>query len=227
MPRIIITVPEKKPQPYRFQLDRQMVSFGRGSENDIPIDSGSVSVKHAEMHRIDGGYELRDMGSTNGIKLEGNEKKIISLKNGALVKIGDVEFDFVLSEDEIAALALETPKNTLPPLREIKPEPEIIKEEKTDKKRNLPFDRASSSLGRIGKIIIFLIIATAAFVAGMNLRKKGRSVPSHNSNSPAIKQTSSAPKPAEETAPAAQTLSPAVTPSSPEAPASAPQTPMN
>ena len=61
MPRVTITVPEKNAQPYRFQLDRPVVSLGRGSENDIAIESGSVSVHHAEMRRIEGGYELRDI----------------------------------------------------------------------------------------------------------------------------------------------------------------------
>jgi pSer/pThr/pTyr-binding forkhead associated (FHA) protein len=56
MPRVTITVPDRTPQPYRFQLDRRVVSLGRGSDNDIAIDCGSVSVRHAEMVRVDGGY---------------------------------------------------------------------------------------------------------------------------------------------------------------------------
>ena len=70
MPRITITVPDKLPQPYRFPLDRQVVMIGRGSENDIVIECGSVSLRHAEMVRVEGGYELRDLDSTNGIKLD-------------------------------------------------------------------------------------------------------------------------------------------------------------
>ena len=69
MPRVTITVPEKTAQPYRFHLDSEVVTLGRGSDNDIAIDSGSVSVKHAEMRRTVGCFELRDAGSTNGIKL--------------------------------------------------------------------------------------------------------------------------------------------------------------
>ena len=52
MPRVTITVPDKKPQPYRFQLDRKLTRMGRGSENDIVIDCASVSVHHAEMERV-------------------------------------------------------------------------------------------------------------------------------------------------------------------------------
>ena len=63
MPRVTITVPDRNPQPYRFQLDRQAVNMGRGSDNDIVIEDGSVSVRHAVMERIEGGYQLRDLGT--------------------------------------------------------------------------------------------------------------------------------------------------------------------
>lgn len=88
MPRVIITVPEKNAQPYRFQLDRKVVSLGRGSDNDIVIESGSVSGKHAEMHRVEGGYELADLGSTNGIKYNGTRKNVVKLRPGMTVKLG-------------------------------------------------------------------------------------------------------------------------------------------
>ena len=101
MPRVTITVPEKTPQPYRFQIDRQSVTLGRGSENDIAIDCGSISVKHAEMLRVEGGYELRDVGSTNGIKLDGERMDVIRLRSGLGVKLGDVSFDFLLSDEEL------------------------------------------------------------------------------------------------------------------------------
>jgi pSer/pThr/pTyr-binding forkhead associated (FHA) protein len=107
MPRITITVPEKNAQPYRFQLDRQTVTIGRGSDNDIVIESGSVSVHHAEMRKIEGGYELHDVSSTNGIKLDGIRHQMIPLRSGATAKIGDVPFDFVLNDEESEALARE------------------------------------------------------------------------------------------------------------------------
>ena len=107
MPRVIITVPERTPQPYRFQMDRTAVTLGRGEENDIAIDSGSVSVSHAEMHRVEGGYELRDVGSTNGIKLDGTRYEVIPLVNGTSASIGDVVFDFTLAPEEEQILAAE------------------------------------------------------------------------------------------------------------------------
>lgn len=175
MPRVTITVPEKTPQPYRFQLDRRSVTLGRGSENDIAIDSGSVSVKHAEMVRVDGGYELRDVGSTNGIKLDDERREVIRLKNGMSVKIGDVDFDFLLADEELEALSHEKPAESspieklggdspgLPRLPEA-PAPEPASQ------RPIVITSDSGGGGGAGMVLLFLILAAAAFVAGMAIR---------------------------------------------------------
>ncbi len=163
MPRVTITVPEKNAQPYRFQLDRQVVSMGRGSENDIAIDSGSVSVTHAEMRRIEGGYELHDVGSTNGIKLDGVRYEVIPLRSGATVKIGDVAFDFMLSEEETEALAREKPQEPSPITRES----ELMAAPKPNRSTYTPHESSKIS---VGATLMFLILAAAAFFTGLAVR---------------------------------------------------------
>lgn len=165
MPRVTITVPEKNAQPYRFQLDREVVTLGRGSENDIAIDSGSVSVHHAEMHRMLGGYELRDIGSTNGIKLDGMRHEIVPLRNGATVKIGDVSFDFLLTDEELEILARERPMEPAPIVRE----DEFPARGETRAARPTYAEGASSG-GGFGSMLLFLILATLAFFAGLAIR---------------------------------------------------------
>ncbi len=168
MPRVTITVPEKTPQPYRFQLDRQVVSLGRGSENDIPIECGSVSVKHAEMLRVDGGYEVRDVGSTNGIKLDGERREVIPLKSGMTVKLGDVSFDFTLSDEEQEALAKE--KSSGETAIQQKPEAGDIDLPPARAANRKPVMVNDTSGGGFGMILLFLILAAAAFLAGMAVR---------------------------------------------------------
>ena len=160
MPRITITVPEKNAQPYRFQLDRQTVTLGRGSDNDIAIESGSVSVHHAEMRRIEGGYELHDVGSTNGIKLDGIRYEEIPLRSGATVKIGDVSFDFQLSDEECEALTREKPPQPSP----------ITREAEIPAAPPAPPASAASGGSGFGATLIFLILAAAAFFAGLAIR---------------------------------------------------------
>ena len=163
MPRVTITVPDANPQPYRFQLDRRVVTLGRGSNNDIVIDCGSVSGSHAEMRRIEGGYELRDLDSTNGIKLDGERMPVIPLQNGLSVKLGDVAFDFQLSDEELEALA-----------REITPvEPPIMHEpEEAPRKKKVAVHHHQPERTSVerGPIIWFLIFALIAFCTGMAIR---------------------------------------------------------
>jgi pSer/pThr/pTyr-binding forkhead associated (FHA) protein len=186
MPRVTITVSDRTPQPYRFQLDRMKVNMGRGSENDIVIDDGSVSVRHAVMERIDGGYQLRDLGSTNGIKLEGIQKEIIPLRHGLSVKIGDVSFDFTLTEEEREALAREKPPVESP----------IIKEEASAAAAGGGPRRAAAAPGAGPQRVIvqasqpsaaasffmtllFLLLAAGAFFVGLTVRHEketGRSL---------------------------------------------------
>jgi predicted component of type VI protein secretion system len=187
MPRVTITVADRTPQPYRFLLDRMKVNMGRGSENDIVIDDGSVSVRHAVMERIDGGYQLRDLGSTNGIKLEGIQKEIIPLRHGLSVKIGDVAFDFTLTEEEREALAREKPPVESP----------IIKEEAAaaaaagggvrraaaapgaGPQRVIVQASQPSAAASFFMTLLFLLLAAGAFFVGLTVRHEketGRSL---------------------------------------------------
>lgn len=197
MPRVTITVPEKNPQPYRFQLDRTSVSLGRGSDNDIPIDCGSVSVKHAEMRRVEGGYELRDLGSTNGLKVDGERESVVELHSGMTVKLGDVDFEFQLSDEELEVLAGENPAggDDGPP------------DESDAPGRPAPRPAAGPAVagggGGFGMILLFLILAAAAFFAGMAVRYQkdtGGSlidaIKAKNEKTPAAKPADPAPAPA-------------------------------
>lgn len=183
MPRVTITIPDKTPQPYRFPLDRRLVSLGRGSENDIPIDCGSVSVRHAEMRRVEGGYELCDLGSTNGIKRDGERSEVIPLQNGVSVTLGDVAFDFLLSDDELNELADERARldlPVLPPVTEagaVKDAAVVVEtapngDETREKARESCEDDACACCGpnRCWMILLFVILAAAAFIAGMAVR---------------------------------------------------------
>jgi predicted component of type VI protein secretion system len=174
MPRIIITVPEKNAQPYRFSLNRESVSIGRGSDNDIVVDSGSVSVKHAEMRRIEGGYELGDAGSTNGIKHRGVRHDKIALVSGMSLRLGEVSFDFTLTDEELGEIARERPASDIPAQKE---KEEVVAGEPDAEapKRKLrpaaPYKPVAEAAGlSFGMIVLFLVLAAAAFATGLSIR---------------------------------------------------------
>jgi pSer/pThr/pTyr-binding forkhead associated (FHA) protein len=165
MPRVTITVPEKNAQPYRFQLEREVVTIGRGSECDIVIDSTSVSTNHAEMRRTANGYELVDVGSTNGITLDEVLQTVVRLKNGAAVKIGDVGFDFQLSEEESATIAREDKSR----VATVTPGPGSFPAGvKPVAPATIYVPEASGGSGLA--MLVFLILAVAAFFAGLAVR---------------------------------------------------------
>jgi pSer/pThr/pTyr-binding forkhead associated (FHA) protein len=162
MPRVTITIPGGTPQPYRFQTDREVVSIGRGSDNDITIPCGSVSARHAEMRLTARGYELHDLGSTNGTKLDGERLAVVPLRHGARATLGDVGFDFELSAEEsaeIAARAILAGPESKEPV-EMPPAPAV---------GALPPPPASGGASA-GMILLFLVLAAAAFFAGMAVR---------------------------------------------------------
>jgi pSer/pThr/pTyr-binding forkhead associated (FHA) protein len=177
MPRVIITVPDQTPQPYRFQLDRQAVQLGRGSDNDIAINCGSVSVRHAVMERISGGYQIRDLDSTNGTKLDGSRLAIIPLLDGMTVKLGDVAFDFTLTDEEKATLASEKAPASSPIVAEDAapaeaPKRQAPRQQPVRRPAMQPqFQQPNPIIGFV-MTLVFLILAALAFYVGLSIRHK-------------------------------------------------------
>lgn len=206
MPRVIITVPDQTPQPYRFQLDRQSVKMGRGSDNDIAINCGSVSVHHAVMERISGGYQIRDLESTNGTKLDGNRLPIIALRDGLSVKLGDVAFDFSLTDEEKEALARENPPTESKIIAE---EPEKARPKTSDRspvRRPAPAPATLASANPAHSflaMVVFLILAALAFYVGLSIRHEKET---HQS---LLQSMSNKDKPADTAAPAEPAADPA------------------
>lgn len=174
MPRVIITVPEKNAQPYRFGLDRKSIRIGRGSDNDIVIDSGSVSVQHAEMRRIEGGYELGDIGSTNGIKHHGERHDKIGLVSGMSLRLGEVSFDFTLTDEELGEIAREKPTDDIPTKKEVLTEEPAAEAPKRKQRPPSPAPSAkpvAETAGiSFGMIVLFLVLASVAFAVGLHIR---------------------------------------------------------
>jgi FHA domain len=84
---------------------------GRAEENDLCLYPRFVSVRHALLRWTDCGWELRDLGSTNGTYLDGVRLSgIVQLRKGARISFGDVSETWVLMEDSPpvpVAIALE------------------------------------------------------------------------------------------------------------------------
>jgi uncharacterized protein YkwD len=87
-------------EPCEYSLDKQSISIGSHSTNDIVIADASVSRRHATIARKLGIFELADRDSTNGTFINGGRvRKPVALKRGDEVRFGSVRFAFVAAID--------------------------------------------------------------------------------------------------------------------------------
>lgn len=77
-----------------YELVEQLVTIGRAPDNTIHIDDPSVSGRHAELHATGKTYQLRDLGSTNGTRVNGTATSSASLHPGDHIRFGAVEVRF-------------------------------------------------------------------------------------------------------------------------------------
>ena len=77
-----------------YDLVEQVVTIGRAPDNTIHIDDPSVSGRHAELRRADKTYHLRDLGSTNGTRVNGTGASEITLHPGDWIRFGAVDARF-------------------------------------------------------------------------------------------------------------------------------------
>jgi pSer/pThr/pTyr-binding forkhead associated (FHA) protein len=79
----------------KFVLDADVTRAGRHPDSEIFLDDITVSRRHAEIVRNDGGYSLKDVGSLNGTYL--NRERIedaVPLRNGDELQIGKFKLVF-------------------------------------------------------------------------------------------------------------------------------------
>ena len=80
----------------RNVLSGSRVVLGRSREADIVLQDPNVSRRHAELRREDGGWQIVDLGSTNGIKVNGRRVDNQPLSAGDQITIGVTDLTFEL-----------------------------------------------------------------------------------------------------------------------------------
>ncbi len=78
----------------RHVLESERVVLGRSRECDITIDDPNVSRRHAELVRQDGAYWIVDLGSTNGIEVNGKRVDRVRLEHDDNIVIGKTQLHF-------------------------------------------------------------------------------------------------------------------------------------
>lgn len=78
-----------------FQLNKERMTVGRKTDNDIRIDNLAVSGRHALVITILDDSFLEDLGSTNGTYVNGKIIKKHALRDGDVIGIGKHELKYV------------------------------------------------------------------------------------------------------------------------------------
>ncbi len=89
MPRLVAQSPEFAGQT--FELTGPEVTVGRLADNGIQIEHASVSGHHG-VFRLDGqDYVVRDLGSTNGTRLNGEKNTEQKMRSNDNMSLGNIE----------------------------------------------------------------------------------------------------------------------------------------
>ncbi|MGH9335343.1 MAG: FHA domain-containing protein, partial [Vicinamibacteria bacterium] len=83
-------------EPYRFALEKEVITIGRSKKNDLVLADQWLSRTHAEIRRENTSHFIRDLDSRNGTYVNGMRlSQRVPLQNGDVVTLGDQQLRFV------------------------------------------------------------------------------------------------------------------------------------
>lgn len=113
-------------------LKTPVLMVGRSRKCDIPVRARSVSSQHCVLEHRDGRWFARDIGSHNGIRIDGNSCQAGELSPDSVLCVGDQHFvvRYELKEQTAAADASPPSKNdkSRAPTRPAAPPPRPVAE---------------------------------------------------------------------------------------------------
>ncbi|MDX2090825.1 MAG: FHA domain-containing protein [Kofleriaceae bacterium] len=77
-----------------LQLTDDVTTIGSVAGNTVVLADPAVSRKHAGIRKVDGAYELADLGSTNGVYVNGHKVPKKTLEPGDIIRVGNTEAVF-------------------------------------------------------------------------------------------------------------------------------------
>ncbi|MEP6909758.1 MAG: DUF3662 and FHA domain-containing protein [Actinomycetota bacterium] len=78
----------------RHEVDQPSVTIGRSKDCDIRLADPNASRRHAELRQEGGAYWIVDLGSTNGLTVNGRRQKRAKLENDDRITIGSTDLVF-------------------------------------------------------------------------------------------------------------------------------------
>jgi hypothetical protein len=77
-----------------LSLSEEVTTIGSVAGNTVVLADPAVSRKHAGIRKVNGLYELADLGSTNGVYVNGHKIPKKTLEPGDIIRVGNTEAVF-------------------------------------------------------------------------------------------------------------------------------------
>jgi pSer/pThr/pTyr-binding forkhead associated (FHA) protein len=77
-----------------YEVKQGRVVIGRSRDCDIQLSDTNVSRRHAELRQEGASYWIVDLGSTNGVEVNGKRVKRAKLSDGDTIMVGSTEVTF-------------------------------------------------------------------------------------------------------------------------------------
>ncbi|HYE31656.1 MAG TPA: FHA domain-containing protein [Methylomirabilota bacterium] len=99
-------------QTHTFELRRGVNRVGRAEGNEVQIPDPSVSSFHCVLDVSDIATTVRDLGSTNGTFIDGNQMgpQVVVLQRGQAIRFGHIDASFDCEDVNIAIPELTAPE---------------------------------------------------------------------------------------------------------------------
>jgi hypothetical protein len=78
----------------RHEVTKRSVVLGRSRDCDLQLTDANVSRRHAELRQEGASYWIVDLGSTNGMEVNGKRVKRAKLRAGDKITLGSTEITF-------------------------------------------------------------------------------------------------------------------------------------
>ena len=112
MPRLVILSEGLTGKAHELKVEK--TTIGRVDDNTFPIPEASVSSHHCEILLRGNDIVLRDLSSTNGTFINGQQLTGEAvIKSGQIIRLGQVEMRLEQADPKIAAASKKLPDQTM------------------------------------------------------------------------------------------------------------------
>ena len=93
--RVTLVVSKGAAAGSEYPIEQTRFCVGRGPDVDLFLADDAMSSEHAILELGENGFRVRDLASTNGLRVNGTEVLSADLEHGDRIEIGSHEFRFL------------------------------------------------------------------------------------------------------------------------------------